>query len=515
MAAYVLRRLLAGFFVILGASFIVYLLMANAGDPLSEAYGISDPTARQARIDSLTAALGLDVNPVLRYFIWLKGVGGCFVGSCDFGVSVATNLPVADDLAGRIFTTLKLVLASSVLAVLIGVAIGIVSALRQYSGFDYSITFVTFLFFSLPVFWVAVLLKELVAIQFNDFLVAGGYIPWWFIWTAAILAFGAAYGLTGGSPPRRLLFGGGAAIIVGGIVYYMAVTQWLLDPGLGPVVITLTAVGIAIAVTELTAGVRNRRVLWSSLTTAAIGVAAWYPLQYFFYENMSLLRLLLLGAVAIAVGVGVGFAWGGDDRALNMRAGAVTAFGVGIVIFIDRTMQAWNAYSNNPAIRGRPIKTFGDTQQGLEGDFWIHTVDLFTHLLLPTIALVLISVASYTRYSRASMLEVLNQDYIRTARSKGLTERTVIMRHAFRNALIPLATIVAYDIGQLLGGAVITERVFQWDAMGTLFQRGLTQSDPNPVMAFFLVVAVVAVVFNIVADLLYVVLDPRIRVGQS
>jgi peptide/nickel transport system permease protein len=77
-----------------------------------------------------------------------------------------------------------------------------------------------------------------------------------------------------------------------------------------------------------------------------------------------------------------------------------------------------------------------------------------------------------------------------------------------------LATIVAFDIGQLLGGAVITETVFQWDAMGRLFQQGLLNSDPNPVMAFFLVVATVAVLFNIIADLLYAALDPRIRVGQ-
>ena len=151
-----------------------------------------------------------------------------------------------------------------------------------------------------------------------------------------------------------------------------------------------------------------------------------------------------------------------------------------VLIFIDRTMQAFNAYTNNPAIRGRPIKTIGDKQQGLEGDFWIQTVDLFTHLLLPTMALILISLASYTRYSRASLLEVLNQDYIRTARAKGLTERTVIMRHAFRNAMIPLATIVAFDIGQVLGGAVITERVFQWDAMGTLFFSGAGEQRPEP-----------------------------------
>ena len=244
------------------------------------------------------------------------------------------------------------------------------------------------------------------------------------------------------------------------------------------------------------------------------GWSLWYPLQFLFYEGFSFWLLVGLAVVAILVGMGIGYLWGGDDRGLSARTGALTAILMGAVIFLDRSMQAWNAYSADPAIRGRPIKTIGDSQQGLEGDFWIHTVDLFTHLLLPTMALILISLASYTRYTRSSMLEVLNQDYIRTARAKGLTERTVIMRHAFRNAMIPLATIVAFDIGQLLGGAVITETVFQWDAMGRLFQQGLLNSDPNPVMAFFLVVATVAVLFNIIADLLYAALDPRIRVGQ-
>ena len=93
----------------------------------------------------------------------------------------------------------------------------------------------------------------------------------------------------------------------------------------------------------------------------------------------------------------------------------------------------------------------------------------------------LISLATYTRYSRASMLEVLNQDYIRTARAKGLTERTVVIRHGFRNAMIPLATIVAFDIGGILGGAVITETVFEWNAMGRMFQDGpaVTRSEPG------------------------------------
>ena len=173
MAMYVVRRLIAGFFVVLGASFIVYILVANAGDPLTSAYGITDPVAREQRIASLTAALNLDVNPVVRYFLWLKGVAGCVVGQCDFGLSITTNQPVADDLVGRVLITLKLVLAATVLAVLIGIAIGIVTALRQYSGFDYTVTFFTFVFFSLPVFFAAVLLKEFVAIQFNDFLAEG------------------------------------------------------------------------------------------------------------------------------------------------------------------------------------------------------------------------------------------------------------------------------------------------------------------------------------------------------
>jgi peptide/nickel transport system permease protein len=512
---YIVRRLIAGFFVILGASFFVFILMAYAGDPLEIAYGITDPVAREQRIASLTAALNLDVNPVLRYFLWLRGVAGCFVGQCDFGVSITTNQPVTGDLVGRILITLKLVLAATVLAVIIGVAIGIVTALKQYSGFDYTITFFTFLFFSLPVFWVAVLLKELVAIQFNDFIVAGAYIPWWFIWLSTIIVFLIVYSLTGQDIRRRVLVAGLSALAVFGILYYMSVSQWLLDPGLGPIVIAVTSAAIAIGVTELTAGLRNKKALNTALTTAAVGVVLWYPLQFVFYDGMSFLVLLGLAAVAVVVGIGIGYAWGGDDRGLSARTGAITAFLVAGVIFIDRTMQAWNSYTANPAIRGRPIKTIGDSQAGLEGDFWIQTVDVFTHLLLPTMALILISLATYTRYSRASMLEVLNQDYIRTARAKGLTERTVVMRHAFRNALIPLATIVAFDIGGLLGGAVITERVFQWDAMGTLFQLGLQNKDPNPVMAFFLVVAIIAVVFNIIADLLYAALDPRIRVGSS
>jgi peptide/nickel transport system permease protein len=224
------------------------------------------------------------------------------------------------------------------------------------------------------------------------------------------------------------------------------------------------------------------------------------------------LRNIGLGLLAIGVGLLVGYLMGGYDRGQSMKAAALTSFAVSFLILLDQFMQAWPAYMANPRIRNRPIATIGAETPGLEGDFWIQGLDKYTHLILPTIALILISLASYTRYSRASMLEVMGQDYVRTARAKGLSERVVVTRHAFRNAMIPLATIVAIDIGGLIGGAVITENVFTFKGMGQLFLTGLHNVDPNPVMGVFLVTGITAVVFNLLADLTYSALDPRVRV---
>ena len=177
--------------------------------------------------------------------------------------------------------------------------------------------------------------------------------------------------------------------------------------------------------------------------------------------------------------------------------------------------KTWDEYYNNEWIFGRPIATVGDSIPEIEGDYWMTGVDAFTHLLLPTAALMLISVAGYVRYSRASLLEVLNQDYIRTARAKGLNERTVIMRHAFRNSLIPLTTIMAFDFAGVLGGAIITESVFGWIGMGTLVRQALFSFDLNLMMGVFLITSTLAVSANLVSDLLYSALDPRIRVGTG
>jgi peptide/nickel transport system permease protein len=112
---------------------------------------------------------------------------------------------------------------------------------------------------------------------------------------------------------------------------------------------------------------------------------------------------------------------------------------------------------------------------------------------------------------RAAMLEVINSDYVRTARAKGVNERKVIMKHAFRNALIPLATVVALNLGTVLGGAVVTETVFSLDGMGLYFITNLVEGDPYPVMAWLMVTAIMIVFFNLVADVVYGYLDPRVR----
>jgi peptide/nickel transport system permease protein len=112
---------------------------------------------------------------------------------------------------------------------------------------------------------------------------------------------------------------------------------------------------------------------------------------------------------------------------------------------------------------------------------------------------------------RASMLEVINSDYVRTARAKGLEERRVTLKHAFRNALIPLVTLVALSFGGLLGGAIVTETVFSLDGMGLYFVNALLTNDPYPVMAWLMIVATMIVIFNLVADIAYGLLDPRVR----
>jgi peptide/nickel transport system permease protein len=164
--------------------------------------------------------------------------------------------------------------------------------------------------------------------------------------------------------------------------------------------------------------------------------------------------------------------------------------------------------------RGTGTSTFytiGEKTPQLEGNLWVHFTDAVGHLILPTLSLAAISYAAWSRFQRASMLEVLNSDYVRLARAKGLKPRTVLIRHALRTALIPMVTVSALGIAAILGGAVITETVFGWNGMGQYLLRSIAAFDRNAVLGWLMVSGFIVVLGNLVADLLYGVLDPRIR----
>lgn len=147
------------------------------------------------------------------------------------------------------------------------------------------------------------------------------------------------------------------------------------------------------------------------------------------------------------------------------------------------------------------------------GDSKAIDLDYLRHLPLPIATLCVQIVASWSRYERSSMLDALNADYVRTARAKGLPQRTVVLKHALRNALIPFVTVVALDFGALFGGLIITESIFSIAGMGRVFFAAIQQGDAYVLEAWMLVAAVMIIGFNLLADLLYGVLDPRIRLS--
>ena len=144
---------------------------------------------------------------------------------------------------------------------------------------------------------------------------------------------------------------------------------------------------------------------------------------------------------------------------------------------------------------------------------WILFNDALAHLILPAVALATIPMALIARMTRSSMLEVLGQDYIRTARAKGLVQRTVILKHAFRNALLPLATVIGLSLGGLLGGAVLTETIFNLSGVGRILYDAITARDYGIVQGFTVVIAVFFVALNLIVDISYAYLDPRIRLN--
>jgi peptide/nickel transport system permease protein len=326
MYSFVIRRLLISIPLVLLASVLVFLLVANSGDPLADLKGRNPPVPPQV-IQQREHLLGLDKPLPQRYMTWL----GNFVQG-DMGKSIR-GLDVRPLLWQRLKITLRMVILASIIAIILAVGAGVLSAVRQYTVTDYTFTFAGFLFLSMPVFWLAALLKEYGAIRLN-----------------------ALFG-------KQVVF------------------------------------------------------------------------------------------------------------------------------------------------------TVGAETPNLTGSLGHRLADYAGHLVLPTLALALISFAAWSRYQRSTMLDVLSSDYIRLARAKGLSRSRVMVRHALRNALIPLVTVVAIDTGAVFGGAVITERVFSWQGMGALLVQGVETSDVNILLAWLMVTSVIVVLFNLIADVLYAVLDPRIRYG--
>ena len=510
MFAYITRRLGILLLILFGSSFILYNLTALSGDP-TEGLRMSKDPKDKVQLLALIKELDLNTPPPIRYFKWLKGIGGVFTGHVNFGTT-RDGRSVLTELSGAIPTTFKLVITATVLAIILGIMLGIATALRQYSRFDYVVTFFSFLLFSLPIFWVAVLLKQFLAIEFNNFLTAGTISSVW-IASASVIAGFFWTGVIGGDRKKliRIFILSTTAHAV--VLIYFSLSHWFLKPQLGPAVIFVMSAGVAVLVTTLSTGLAMKPARNASFAMAGLTLVVYYPVQFVFNHNFSILHLIGLLILEIITSVVVGIAFAKIDRGPVVRTSVISGLVMSLLLILDRIFQSFPEYLTQDGVNGRPIPTLGQASLLLQShDYWILLTDTIVHIILPTLALLLISFAGYVRFARGTMLEVLNQDYIRTARAKGLSERTVIMRHAFRNTLIPISTIIVVDLAGVIGGAIITERVFGWHAMGTLFNVALTSFDLNLLMGVFFVTASLSVLANLVADLLYSILDPRVRV---
>jgi peptide/nickel transport system permease protein len=342
MSRYIIRRLLQAIPLLFIISLILFLLMMSMGDPLATMGGRR--MTRASDRERLTRQLGLDKPILVQYLYWLVGndwdkldLDGDGVEESpgtrrgvlrgDFGTSLVNRgKPVLEVIGDRLPNTLLLMVPAEIVIILGAMIVGIVSALRQYSLLDHTITTISFLLYSMPVFFVALLSMYIFAVLFKRWGLP--YLP----------------------------------------------TVGMFDPNVGKT---------------------TSQVLW--------------------------------------------------------------------------------------------------------------------HMVLPLFSIVSISLAGYSRYIRSTMLEVLSQDYIRTAKAKGLPRRRLIMVHALKNASLPIVTIIGLDLPFLLAGALVTESIFAWPGMGRLFIDHLERSDTPVIMGILLLISFAVVFFQLLTDITYAWLDPRIR----
>ncbi|GAB2457374.1 ABC transporter permease [Jatrophihabitans fulvus] len=222
--------------------------------------------------------------------------------------------------------------------------------------------------------------------------------------------------------------------------------------------------------------------------------------------------IVLAAILAIALGV-----WSGvkRDKPIDIGITILTFVLLALPTFWFAALLKQGAISANQNFGTDFAVTFDQTpaieSYASGGELWR---DRFLHLILPTISLGLLTAAGWIRYQRASTIDVLDADYMRLARAKGVRNRTVIRRHGLRNALIPLVTVMAIDVGALFGGAVITEKVYVWNGLGKyLTDTAFQNQDIYGVAGWVMISAIFVVLFNLLADILYAVLDPRIRLS--
>ena len=227
------------------------------------------------------------------------------------------------------------------------------------------------------------------------------------------------------------------------------------------------------------------------------------------------LRLLVIGSVlGTVIGVVVG-AWGAI-RQYRMSDRVITVLSLLVIstpTFVIANLLILSALGVNSVLGIQLFEYTGETSPDAVGGAWNQFVDRLQHLVLPTFTLALSAIAGYSRYQRNAMLDVLGQDFIRTARAKGLTRRRALFKHGLRTALIPMATLFAYGVSGLVTGAVFVEKIFGWHGMGEWVVQGVATQDTNIIAAVTVFSGATILLAGLLSDVIYAALDPRVRVS--
>jgi peptide/nickel transport system permease protein len=226
------------------------------------------------------------------------------------------------------------------------------------------------------------------------------------------------------------------------------------------------------------------------------------------------LRLLVIGSVlGTVIGVVVG-AWGAI-RQYRLSDRVITVLSLLLLstpVFVTANLLILCALRVNSILGVQLFEYTGETSPDAVGGVWNQFVDRVQHLVLPTFTLALLAIAGFSRYQRNAMLDVLGQDFIRTARAKGLTRRRALFKHGLRTALIPMATLFAYGVSGLVTGAVFTEKIFGWHGMGEWVVQGIATQDTNIIAAVTVFSGATILLAGLLSDVIYAALDPRVRV---